>query len=82
MRLQLAKWGNSLAVRLPADCVRSIGLKEGDELDAAVTPAGEIVLAPARDFNKQDFLERVGRLRAGMATSAPVVERLRAEERY
>ncbi|MEQ9564472.1 MAG: AbrB/MazE/SpoVT family DNA-binding domain-containing protein, partial [Pseudomonadales bacterium] len=28
--MQVAKWGNSLAVRLPADLVRELGLKEGD----------------------------------------------------
>ena len=30
--MQVAKWGNSLAVRLPADLVRKLGLKEGDHL--------------------------------------------------
>ena len=31
--MQVAKWGNSLAVRLPADLVRNLGLKEGDQID-------------------------------------------------
>ena len=31
--MQVAKWGNSLAVRLPADLVRDLGLKEGDQID-------------------------------------------------
>ena len=30
--MQVAKWGNSLAVRLPAELVRKLGLKEGDEI--------------------------------------------------
>lgn len=29
----IAKWGNSLAVRLPAAIVRELGLKEGDRID-------------------------------------------------
>jgi len=29
----VAKWGNSLAVRLPAELVRELGLKEGDQID-------------------------------------------------
>ena len=29
----VAKWGNYLVVRLPADLVRELGLKEGDEID-------------------------------------------------
>jgi antitoxin MazE len=28
--MKVSKWGNSLAVRLPADLVRELGLKEGD----------------------------------------------------
>ena len=31
--MQIAKWGNSLAVRLPANLVRELGLKEGDQVD-------------------------------------------------
>lgn len=31
--MQVAKWGNSLAVRLPAELVRQLGLKEGDQID-------------------------------------------------
>lgn len=31
--MQVAKCGNSLAVRLPAELVRELGLKEGDQID-------------------------------------------------
>ncbi|MCK1740250.1 AbrB/MazE/SpoVT family DNA-binding domain-containing protein [Bradyrhizobium sp. 139] len=31
--MQVSKWGNSLAVRLPKALVEELGLKEGDELD-------------------------------------------------
>ena len=31
--MKVSKWGNSLAVRLPADLVRELGLKEGDYVD-------------------------------------------------
>jgi antitoxin MazE len=30
--MQVAKWGNSLAVRLPAKLVAELGLAEGDEI--------------------------------------------------
>jgi len=29
----VAKWGNSLAVRIPADLVRQLGLKAGDKVE-------------------------------------------------
>ena len=31
--MQVAKWGNSLAVRLPAKLVEELGLSEGDEVE-------------------------------------------------
>jgi antitoxin MazE len=30
--MKVAKWGNSLAIRLPAELVARLGLKEGDEI--------------------------------------------------
>ncbi len=82
MRLHLAKWGNSLAVRLPVECIRAAGLKEGDEVEAEVTAIGEIRLTPAQIFDKAAFLERLSTLRAGMPMTDPVVEKMRQEERY
>jgi len=35
--MQVAKWGNSLAVRLPAVVVETLKLKEGDDIEIQVT---------------------------------------------
>lgn len=35
--MRVAKWGNSLAIRLPAAVVEALGLKEGDEIDVRVS---------------------------------------------
>jgi len=57
--MQVAKWGNSLAVRLPADLVRELGLEEGDQIDLVKDagqmrvrrhPRAEEVLAELRGF--------------------------------
>jgi antitoxin MazE len=80
VRLQLARWGNSVAVRLPVEYLRAAGLKEGDEVEAEVTPMGEIKLTPAQAFDKATFLERLDELRAGMPMTEPVIEQLRNEE--
>ena len=34
--MQVGKWGNSLAVRLPTAVVEALGLKEGDEIEIEV----------------------------------------------
>ncbi len=35
--MQVSKWGNSLAVRLPAAVVEVLDLKEGDDIEIHVT---------------------------------------------
>jgi len=82
MRLQLAKWGNSLAVRLPMECIRAAGLHEGDTVDAEVTPVGEIKLTPTQAFDKVAFLKRARKLRASMPMTTATAGVLREEERY
>ena len=47
----VAKWGNSLAVRLPAAVVEALELKEGDEIELHVADARQLGVAskPGRD---------------------------------
>jgi antitoxin MazE len=47
-KTQLAKWGNSLAVRIPVRVLERARLQEGDELMLAVGKDGAIVMRPAR----------------------------------
>lgn len=82
MRLSLAKWGNSLAVRLPVECTRAAGLHEGDAVEAEVTALGEIKLTPAQLFDKTAFLKRLRKRRASLPMTAATVEAMRQEERY
>jgi len=37
--MKVAKWGNSLAVRLPKSMIDGLGIKEGDDVQIAVTTA-------------------------------------------
>jgi len=49
--MQVAKWGNSLAVRLPAAVVEALGLREGDEVEIHVADSHQFGVArkPRRD---------------------------------
>lgn len=82
MKLLVAKWGNSLAVRLPTECIRAAGLKEGDSVEAEVGRSGEIMLTPAPPFDKAAFLKKVRKLRAGMPMTSATVVAMRHEERF
>jgi antitoxin MazE len=58
--MQVAKWGNSLAVRLPAAVVEALGLKEGDEIE--ITVAGAREFGVDRDRRREEALELFRRL--------------------
>ena len=58
---QIAKWGNSLAVRLPSAVVEALGLKEGDEINIKV--AGERAFDVELDRSRERALERIRALR-------------------
>jgi antitoxin MazE len=43
--MQVSRWGNSLAIRIPAAVVEALGLKEGDEVDVRVADARSFAVA-------------------------------------
>jgi antitoxin MazE len=59
--MQVAKWGNSLAVRLPAALVEALELKEGDEIEIHVADAH--TFAVARKPGRDELLKRLRALR-------------------
>jgi antitoxin MazE len=59
--MQVSKWGNSLAVRLPATVVEALDLKEGDQIEIRI--AGEREFEVRRDRSKQNALACLRRLR-------------------
>jgi antitoxin MazE len=59
--MQVAKWGNSLAVRLPVAVVQALQLKEGEEIELHVV--GERSLEIARKEQPRELLARLRRLR-------------------
>jgi antitoxin MazE len=76
--MQVSKWGNSLAIRLPAAVVDTLDLKEGDDI--------EIVVAGARTFgvkkapSARDVLARLRKYR-GRLPADFTFNRLEANER-
>ena len=59
--MQVAKWGNSLAVRFPVSLVQALNLKEGEEIELHLL--GERSLAVARKGTPEQLLERLRALR-------------------
>jgi antitoxin MazE len=59
--MQVSRWGNSLAIRLPASVVDVLRLKEGDDVEVVV--AGERTFELKKKPGRADLLARVRRLR-------------------
>ena len=55
--MQVARWGNSLAVRLPAAVVEALDLKAGDDIEVEVVGARQF--AVSRKADRSQLLERL-----------------------
>ena len=76
--MRVAKWGNSLAVRLPKALVDNLDLKAGDEVQVVAKAPGELVVG--RDLRRQRAVERMRR-RAWALPDGYVFDRNAANER-
>lgn len=59
--MRVAKWGNSLAVRLPEAVVKALKLKSGDEIEIVASGARRFEVG--RDRSREKALERLRALR-------------------
>jgi antitoxin MazE len=59
--MQVRRWGNSLAIRLPAAVVEALALKEGDDVEVCI--ADDRTFAVRRDPKRIAALENIRRLR-------------------
>jgi antitoxin MazE len=76
--MQVAKWGNSLAVRLPAAVVDALGLNAGDEIEIHVVGGRAFEIGKRR--TARDLLAKVRRFR-GRLPAGFRFDRLEANER-
>lgn len=80
--LTVSKWGNSLAVRLPADSLRQLGVGEGDTLIGEIAADGRLILsAEGRTIGKAEA-RRMRDFIGKQKETAPVVADMRREARY
>ena len=58
--MRVSKWGNSLAIRLPAAVVEALKLKEGDSIEIRVADRRTFEVSP--DLARQRALARLRKL--------------------
>ena len=76
--MQVAKWGNSLAVRLPSSVVEALQLKEGDDIEIHV--AGARAFEVKRSASARELLARLRKHRGKLPRDFKF-DRLEANER-
>ncbi len=59
--MQVSKWGNSLAIRLPSSVVEALALKEGDDIEIVI--AEERVFEVRRKPDREELLARLRKFR-------------------
>jgi antitoxin MazE len=76
--MKVAKWGNSLAIRLPAVVVEIMDLKEGDEIDVRVAGTGTVEIERTKGL--EEMLARLRKYR-GLVPKDFKFDRLEANAR-
>ncbi|MEZ0203745.1 MAG: AbrB/MazE/SpoVT family DNA-binding domain-containing protein [Ideonella sp.] len=79
--MQVAKWGNSLALRIPSEVVRRLGLREGATVEAQFTVDGTLSIRPAQ-WDRKAFARELAEARNEMQASESVMEEVRSGARY
>ena len=62
--MKIAKWGNSMAIRIPKDVAEELGLSLGDEVELEAGRVG--VLRVNRQMTREEALANLRRLRGTM----------------
>lgn len=79
--MQVAQWGNSLAIRLPASVVRALDLKAGDNVEIYAAGSDAFGVAKAERADKTDALfEKVKSMRGRLPADFRF-DRMEAHER-
>ena len=81
MNIQISKWGNSLALRIPAAFIKEIKLKDGDRVEAILTSEGALVIKPQK-LDRKEIAELIKKVRGSMKMGASVMDEVRAEGPY
>ena len=81
MNIQISKWGNSLALRIPAAFIKEIQLKDGDKVEATLSSDGALVIRPQK-LDRKTLSKMARELRSTMKMGTSVMDEVRSGARY
>lgn len=83
--LNVGRWGNSLAVRLPAELARQLGIAEGSTLQVARNDDNTLTISAKqakKPFDKAKWAAQARKHLAAMPPSPSVMREMRDAARY
>lgn len=81
MNIQISKWGNSLALRIPASFIKEIKLKDGDKVEATLSRDGSLIIRPQK-LERKEIAAQLRAFRATLKMGKSVMEEVRSKARY
>jgi antitoxin MazE len=81
MKLQVAKWGNCLVLRIPAQSARRLGINEGNQVQLNPTTDAGISIHAAK-WDRKAFVQALEATREATPMTESVMEALRSGSRY
>lgn len=81
VNIQISKWGNSLALRIPATLIKQIQLKDGDKVEATLSKDGAIIIRPQK-LDRKAIAAQLKAFRDTLKMGKSVMDEVRSEARY
>jgi antitoxin MazE len=81
MNIQISRWGNSLAMRIPAEVIKQIHIKEGDRVEATLSLDGTLIIKPQK-LDRKTLAKMAKEQRDPMKMGKSVMDEVRSEARY
>jgi len=81
MNIQISKWGNSLALRIPASFIKEIKLKDGDKVEATLSKDGSLIIRPQK-LERKEIAAQLRAFRATLKMGKSAMEEVRSKARY
>ena len=81
MNIQISKWGNSLALRIPATLIKQTHLKDGDKVEATLSKDGSLIIRPQK-LDRKEIAAQLKAFRDTLKMGKSVMDDVRSGARY
>ena len=81
LNIQISKWGNSLALRIPATLIKQTHLKDGDKVEATLSKDGSLIIRPQK-LDRKAIAAQLKAFRDTLKMGKSVMDEVRSEARY